>query len=107
MGVSMRSLFLAILCCGGLLVVGCACMGIQSKLANAVTAREEAEAFRTIWNCSLSYTIDFLDDEGRSLGADYGPDHSSVRAIEIKWPSGKKIRHRIIDASNIQLLLRQ
>ena len=86
---------------------GCACIQMESRLSSAMTASEEAEAFRSIANCPTLYSIVFYDRDGKHLTEDRGPGFSKVGFIEIQWATGSRIRHQVIDPENLPLLLVQ
>ena len=88
-------------------VTACAGMGMQSRLEKTKTSNEEATAFEAISNRHDLYSVDFLDEHDRPLGADRGERFEKVRIIVIRWANGWEVRHAVIDHNNIPLLLRQ
>jgi len=76
------------------------------RIQAARTAHEERVAFALVSKWSPHGTvIAMLDSKGNNLGALGTFDYADVRAVEIRWPCGRILRHDLLDKENLASLV--
>jgi len=86
-----------------------------SKVEGAKSPAEEIEAFRLVneWTDNsppmligdYGYSVRLFDEEGEPVTIRDVGDYEEVRYVEIEWPSGQRVRRRLIKRGNLGQLM--
>lgn len=75
-------------------------------VASAATADEEAAAFRRVAETTTEYRVTIYSPTGAEIPMNLVEDRRKASTVRIEWPNGEAVTRRLIDPSNLDLLMR-